>query len=28
LRSEGVVELRDRRIFNTDPEALRQTARG
>ena len=28
LRSEGVVELRDRRIFVTDPEALRQTARG
>jgi CRP/FNR family transcriptional regulator len=28
LRSEGVVELRDRRIFITDPEALRQTARG
>ena len=28
LRSEGIVELRDRRIFVTDPEALRQTARG
>jgi CRP/FNR family cyclic AMP-dependent transcriptional regulator len=28
LRSEGVVELRDRRIFVTDPEGLRQTARG
>jgi len=28
LRSEGVVELRNRRIFITDPEALRQTARG
>jgi CRP/FNR family transcriptional regulator, cyclic AMP receptor protein len=28
LRSEGVVELRNRRIFVTDPEALRQTASG
>ena len=28
LRSEGVVELRDRRIFVTDPEGLKQTARG
>jgi hypothetical protein len=28
LRSEGVVELRNRRIFVTDPEGLRQTARG
>ena len=28
LRSEGVVELRNRQIFVTDPEALRQTARG
>jgi CRP/FNR family transcriptional regulator, cyclic AMP receptor protein len=28
LRSEGIVELRDRRIFVTDPERLRQAARG
>jgi CRP/FNR family cyclic AMP-dependent transcriptional regulator len=28
LRSEGVVELRNRRILVTDPEGLRQTARG
>lgn len=28
LRSEGVVELRDRRIFVTDPEGLRLAARG
>jgi CRP/FNR family cyclic AMP-dependent transcriptional regulator len=27
LRSEGCVELRNRRIFVTDPEALRQAAR-
>jgi CRP/FNR family cyclic AMP-dependent transcriptional regulator len=28
LRSEGVVELRNRQIFVTDTEGLRQTARG
>jgi hypothetical protein len=28
LRSEGGVELRDRRIFVTDPEALKQAAQG
>jgi CRP/FNR family transcriptional regulator, cyclic AMP receptor protein len=28
LRSEGVLELRNRRILVTDPEGLRQTARG
>jgi CRP/FNR family transcriptional regulator len=28
LRSEGGLELRDRRIFITDPEALKQAAQG